>query len=236
MIETMFTAYDIYHDGRFLESARLGGEFFLLAQMPDPQPGWAQQYNRDMHPAWARRFEPPSISGGESQGVMMTLMRLYDRTGDERFMEPIPRALAYYRASLRPDGRLARFYELETNRPLYFTKDYQLTYSDADMPTHYAFIVDSRLDSISEEYQRLRERRPSRGTSAIEPSTPVLSDSLVRRTRSVIDALDERGAWVEEGRLRYHGEDDETRRIIRSRTFVDHMEILTRFIAAASDE
>jgi hypothetical protein len=54
-------------------------------------------------------------------------------------LEPVPRAIAYLKRSRLPDGRLARFYELRTNRPLYFTKDYKLTFSDADVPTHYAF-------------------------------------------------------------------------------------------------
>lgn len=234
MIATMLDAYDIYQNEECLASATRGGEFFLLAQMPQPQPGWAQQYTRDMHPAWARKFEPPAISGSESQGVMRTLMLLYDRTGDERFLEPIPRAMEYYRASLRPDGRLARFYELESNRPLYFTRDYVITYSDDDMPTHYAFIVGSRLDSIQQQYERLRERGPREQPSSFEPSAPRMSDNLANEAREVLDALDDRGAWVEEGRLRYHGDDDDTRRIIDSKTFVDRLETLSRFVAAAA--
>ena len=31
-------------------------------QMPDPQPGWAQQYDYDMRPMWARKFEPAAIT------------------------------------------------------------------------------------------------------------------------------------------------------------------------------
>ncbi len=234
MIETMLDAYDIYQNEDCLVAARRGGEFFLLAQMPDPQPGWAQQYTRDMHPAWARKFEPPAISGSESQGVMRTLMLLYDRTGDQRFLEPIHRAIEYYRASLRPDGQLARFYELETNRPLYFTLEYELTYSDDDMPTHYAFIVGSRLDSIQQQYDRLKERGPREQSPSFEPSIPRMSDNLANEAREVIDALDERGAWVEEGRLRYHGDDDDTRQVIDSKTFVDRLETLSRFIAATA--
>ena len=53
--------------------------------------------------------------------------------------------------------------------------------------------------------------------------------------RTVIDALDDRGAWVEDGRLRYHGEDDDTRRVISSQSFVDNLKTLARFIAASSE-
>ncbi len=80
MIVTMLDAWDIYGDKRYLDAAIRGGEFFLRAQLPEPQPGWAQQYDQQMHPAWARKFEPPAVSGGESQGVMNTLILLYRRT------------------------------------------------------------------------------------------------------------------------------------------------------------
>ena len=103
MIDAMLEAARIYKEPRYLASAEKGGEFILLAQMPEPQPGWAQQYDRDMHPAWARRFEPPSITGGESQSVMRALMLLYRETGKRKYLEPLPRALAYYRRSVLPD-------------------------------------------------------------------------------------------------------------------------------------
>ena len=63
-IDTLLEAARIYNEPKYRAAAEKGGEFCLLAQMPDPQPGWAQQYDRDMHPAWARRFEPPSVTGG----------------------------------------------------------------------------------------------------------------------------------------------------------------------------
>jgi len=145
-IDAMLEAARIYNEPRYLAAAEKGGEFILLAQMPEPQPGWAQQYDRDMHPAWARRFEPPSVTGGESQSVMRALLLLYRETGKPKYLEPIPRALAYYRRSILPpvdnpsEARrracpgetpcAARFYELKTNRPLYITKGTRVTALD----------------------------------------------------------------------------------------------------------
>ena len=103
MIDAMLEAARIYKDPRYLVSAEKGGAFILLAQMPEPQPGWAQQYDRDMHPAWARRFEPPSITGGESRSVMKALLLLYRETGQRKYLEPVPRALAYYQRSVLPE-------------------------------------------------------------------------------------------------------------------------------------
>ena len=145
-IDAMLEAARIYEEPRYLASAQKGGEFILLAQMPEPQPGWAQQYDRDMHPAWARVFEPPSITGGEAQSAMRALLLLYRETGNKKYLEPLPRALAYYKRSILPPvqtpseirrracpGRTpcaARFYELKTNRPLYITKGTRVTALD----------------------------------------------------------------------------------------------------------
>ena len=92
VIETFLEAAEIYQEPRYRAAAIKGGEFFLLAQMPDPQPGWAQQYTKEMHPAWARKFEPPAITGGESQGVMQTLLLLARETGEDKFLKALPRA------------------------------------------------------------------------------------------------------------------------------------------------
>ena len=232
LIRTMLEAHEIYGDDRFRESAIRGGEFLLLAQMPPPQPGWAQQYNPEMEPAWARKFEPPAITGGESQGVMRTLMLLFHHTGDERFTDAVAPALEYYQRSRLPDGRLARFYELHTNRPLYFTKDYRLTYNSDDMPTHYAFIVGSRLDQIRRDHERATAGGARRPASDLDPVVPEASATLTRQAAEIVGGLDRRGAWVEAGRMRYHGEDDDTRRVIESRTFARNLVRLARFIAA----
>ena len=231
-IQVMFDAFDLYGDERCTRAADKAGDFILLAQMPDPQPGWAQQYDPDMHPAWARKFEPPAVTGGESQGVMRTLLFLYTKTGDKKYLEPLPRALEYYKKSLLPDGRLARFYELETNRPLYFTKTYELTYSSDDMPTHYAFITTSRLDDIEAQYNTLVAAGAPPEKAATE-TTYKMTDKLAAFAQTVADGLDERGAWVEDGSLRYHGDDDPTRRIIDARNVAGNIVALSEFIAAS---
>lgn len=223
-IELMLLAHDVYGGARYRDAALRGGDFILLAQMPDPQPGWAQQYDAEMHPVWARKFEPPAITGGEAQGVMRALIDLFDKTSEKRFLLPIPRALAYYKSSLLPDGRLARFYELQTNKPLYFTKDYKLTYSNDDMPTHYSFIVGSGLEGIQAEYVRAIAEGPKRSTMRDEANVdPAKIDEIIQ-------ALDPRGAWVESDKLDYHDDDDPTREIISSASFARNVHTLCNFI------
>ena len=233
-IETMLEAFEIYGKEQYLAAAEKAGDFIILAQMPEPQPAWAQQYNAQMQPAWARKFEPPAVTGGESQGVMRILLVLYRVTGKKKFIEPIPRALEYLWRSRLPDGRLARFYELKTNKPLYLTKgDYQLTYSDANMPTHYSFKQSNGTGGIEREYERLIALDPDELRRPAEVARPSMTGSLAERAGTVIERLDEKGRWVETGRMRKDAEDAPIRRVISSRTFIDNMRALSSYLAAA---
>lgn len=237
-IDLMLEASKVYASATYRASAEQAGDFILMAQMPAPQPAWAQQYDLEMHPAWARKFEPPSITGGESQGVMRVLMQLYRETGKKKFLDPIPNALEYLKNSRREDGKLARFYELKTNKPLYFTLDYALTYSDKSMPTHYAFVVSSKLDQIEAEYRKVAEYKksakqdPAQVGSSGEKLPPRLSKSIVQRGRRAIDAMDSRGAWTEAGTLRRVTGDDAPDEIISCRTFIENVEDLSNLIRA----
>ena len=237
LITTMLEAWQVYQDPRYLASALRGGDFLLMAQLPEPQPAWAQQYDQDMHPAWARKFEPPAISRGESQGVIRTLMTLYRLTAtiadhSERFLEPIPAAIAYLRRSALDQDHLARFYELQTNRPLFFTKKYELVYTSNDLPTHYGFIVDSKLDSIENEFKKLRQTPQDKLWPANSARPVKRSASFDKEVQKVIDALDDRGAWVESGELSYHEQEDKTQKVIRSKTFNKNVRTLAMWLGA----
>ena len=233
VMQTMWLAGEIYQSTDYRDSALKAADFLLAAQMPDPQPAWAQQYNYAMQPVWARKFEPPAVSGGESQVVIEALLELSIVTGDKRYLAPIPKALAYLKSSRLPDGRLARFYELNSNKPLYFTRDYKLTYSSDDMPTHYGFIVDSQLDRLeartnelssltSEQLKQLAEKQKQR---AERPSRDE------GRVTKIMAAMDERGAWVEPGQLKYIQQSPKNRPMIHSATFIKNLDVLSRFNA-----
>jgi len=236
-IDVIFLAERIYGNREYREAALRAGEFILLAQMPDPQPAWAQQYDLDMHPSWARKFEPPAVTGGESQGVMRTLLQLYRETGERRFLDPIPRAIKYLRASQLDGGGLARFYELKTNKPLYFTRKYELTDQDDYLPTHYGFKVGSKLDSIQREYDRLSSLSQDKLAELRRPAKPPkLSRSLEQRATSIASQLDEQGRWTEAGRLQTYGADGDKEIVIECRTFIRNMEVLVNYVRAARNQ
>jgi PelA/Pel-15E family pectate lyase len=187
MIDVMLEAARIYNEPRYKASAEKAGDFIILAQIPDPQPAWAQQYDAQMHPAWARSCEPPAVTGRESISVMRGLLLLYRETGKKKYLKPIPRALDYLkRSSWVRDARpvIARFYELKTNKPLYITKGtrvggprsaghisktsnlpfdgYEVTYSDKHIIAHYSLVTSAEpLDSIEAEYGRLLKADPT---------------------------------------------------------------------------
>jgi hypothetical protein len=137
-------------------------------------------------------------------------------------LEPIPRALEYLQRSRLSDGKLARFYELRTNKPLYFTKDYELTYDDSDTPQHYAFKVPDDTEQIRREYERLKTDR--------KPASPKPPGNLDPQVKRIIAAQDARGRWVESGRLRHHGPNDPETNVIRTATFIRNVETLSRYL------
>jgi PelA/Pel-15E family pectate lyase len=244
--ETLLTAEDVYKDTRCRAALKKLGDFLILAQMPEPQPVWAQQYDRDMHPIWARRFEPAAITGGESQDAIETLMKIYRTTGDKEYLEPIPRALAYLKKSLLPDGRLARYYELKTNRPLYMNRrngEYFLTFDDTELPDHYGWKVNSRLDAIEAEYQSLLLPLPlgeGQGEGLTGPSTKKESttEELRQDAKKIIHTLDNEGRWISiyageglPGQPKFKTGD----KYINSAVFSHNLETLSAWIATARD-
>ena len=224
--ETLLAAHEIYKDERPLAAVRRLGDFLILAQMPDPQPAWAQQYNYDMHPCWARKFEPPAVTANESQDVIETLMVISEKTGDRKYLAPIPRALAYLKKSLLPDGQLARFYELKTNKPLYMNTKYELTFDDGDVPTHYGWKGKSRLAAIEKRNAELE---------AGKTIAPARRNVKPDEARKIIDALDSEGRWL----TTYDGERMTGQpkfrpgeKFVASETFNKNIERLADFVEA----
>lgn len=180
--ETLLEAHRVYGDAKVKSAIGKLGDFLILAQMPDPQPGWCQQYTFDMKPAWARKFEPPAITAGEAHDVLRTLLLIHRFTGEKKYLEPVGKALAYYKKLVLPDGKVARFYELRTDKPLYMDEKYQLTYDGSAAPGHYGWTLPARFDEIEKEFL---------GKAAERPAAPSAED-----VRAVVRGLDGQGRWV----------------------------------------
>lgn len=251
VIDTLLECARIYKDGRYRQAAIRGGEFILRAQMPEPQPAWAQQYDANMQPAWARIFEPPSITGGESQGIIQMLFILYRETNDRRFFNATGPALAWLEKSVVPrpanpseiwqrvnanEPTLARFYELQTNRPLFITKGtqiqgrgigsaridgYEVTYSDASVINHYGVLTSgARLKQLRQEHDALAANtKPQPRAEILHGLSPWQENQRPRkpdpkRLTAIISAMDERGAWIEDGVI---GKEDKVMSVFAAR-------------------
>lgn len=113
---------------------------------------WCAQHDENtLEPAWARAYEPPSLSGSESVGIVRFLMSLENPSTE--IIAAINGAVKWFKevqingykcvrginsdgqkdSWLEPDESAkalwARFYELETNNPLFLGRDSRFRYS-----------------------------------------------------------------------------------------------------------
>lgn len=226
---TLTLAGEVYGDKRYESALRKLGDFLVLAQMPEPQPAWAQQYNRDMEPVWARKFEPPAIAGRESQDVLWTLLRIAVQVRDVRYLQPVPKAIAYLKRARLPDGQLSRYYELRTDKPLYMSRQgdtYSLTYDDSRLPDHYGWKWASELDGIEAAYRSIMDRK------GFPRETPGINE-LAARVAKILAAQDGEGRWVSTfagERLVGQPEFALGQRYLSSAVFSENVEVLSEYL------
>lgn len=218
-------AHELTGESRYLESLKKLGDFLLLAQCPEPQPGWAQQYNLAMEPAWARKFEPPCVSSLETLGALETLHDIWLVTGEAKYRGPFAKALAWLEKVRLPDGQHARFQELHTDKPLYFVKDtYELTYDDSNLPTHYGFKLDDLQEDIDKFKAKLDKVREEKLKEMSGPKTEKEWLSKAKgAAKKVVTALvdqNKEGVWTDEN-------------VIEASLMVKHMQAMIYYVDAA---
>jgi PelA/Pel-15E family pectate lyase len=214
-IRTLLDAHQRTGRAGYLRAAKRGAEFLLLAQLPEPQPVWAQQYDRAMHPAWARAFEPPSVTSNESAHVVALLLDLYLTTGDKRYIEPVPAALAWFKRSALSPGLWSRLYELQTNRPIYGDRDKRIHYTlqevSEERRTGYAWQNGFGIPAIIERAEKLLELGRKKWLASHKPAALLPAQKAARaaelepRVREIIAALDEQGRWISPAGSKYRG-------------------------------
>jgi hypothetical protein len=98
----------------------------------------------------------------------------------------------YLESSLLPDGQLARYYEIGTNRPLYMQRNgkaYELTNDDSNLPDHYGWKNPSRLEQIKNAWRALAAKRP-----LSEVLDPGAADAAT--VMRLMGELDPSGLWI----------------------------------------
>jgi len=207
LVELMIRTHELTGEARFLDAAKRVGDFLLLAQFEGEQSAWSQQYDENMIPVWARKFEPPALTSSESYSAVETLFRIWLATGEDKYRDAIPAALDWLDRSRLPDGRWARFYELHTNKPLYCVAEtYELTYDDSNTPTHYGFKIDADLgDKITRMRENLARPREELLVTFRDPQTPERWLKAARGLRSKVktaaETQNDDGVWLDDDQI-----------------------------------
>ncbi|PAW62222.1 MAG: hypothetical protein B9S34_15745 [Opitutia bacterium Tous-C1TDCM] len=217
-------------------AALQGGDFLVQAQLPEPQPAWAQQYNARMEPAWARAFEPPSVCTNESAGAMRLLVDLYLESGDAKYLEGLPRAIAWFRRSEIAPGIWARMYELGTNTPVYGDRDGKIKYRVEDLSperqTGYswkgAYGVAGAIAAYDGVKAAGRNATLAKQQAAAEKArTPAAKAARARQlepqVKRIVGELDATGRWIAD----YRGKP-----AIRTETFIVNTRLLADYLEA----
>ena len=242
--DCILTLLDAWHrTGRreFLDAVKRGADFLLHAQLPEPQPTWAQQYNARMEPAWARAFEPPAACTSESIGVLRLLMDLYLELGDERYLTPHARAFAWFQRSEISPGVWARYYELHTNKPIFGDRDGKIYYRLEDISEErqkgYGWRGDFGVKAALARFEEIKQRGRDAMLARSKPKPPTAeqrasrSQSMEAEVRAAIAALDAQGRWVTKGDLRRRNFDFGDR--IETAVFIRNARLLGDYLEAA---
>ncbi len=146
---------------------------------------WCAQHDeKTLEPAWARSYEPPSISGAESVGVVRFLMSIEEPTPE--IIAAIEGAVAWFGSVViqgmrldeftdaegQTDNRIvadpdagplwARFYEIGTNRPIFLDRDSVVRYVFSEIGqerrTGYDYYGGWAAKLLTREYPQWREK------------------------------------------------------------------------------
>ena len=146
---------------------------------------WCAQHDeKTLEPAWARSYEPPSLSGAESVGVVRFLMSIEEPTPE--IIDAVEGAVEWFRSVAihgmrldeftnregQDDKRIiadpdagplwARFYEFGSNRPIFLDRDSVVRYAFSEIGqerrTGYAYYGSWAARLLTDEYPQWREK------------------------------------------------------------------------------
>jgi hypothetical protein len=127
-----------------------------------------------------------------------TLIDLYLHTDQGNFLEPIPDAIRWLKASRMPNGKWGRFLELGTNKALYYDRGrirvdsiHQLS---LERRTGYGYEQDLQeaLDAVEIRFKQVSD--PAYAT--LEPDQEKIMQELAANVREIITQQDKQGRWI----------------------------------------
>lgn len=207
-VRVMIEAYRFYNNYEAIEkSLRKATRFMIISQLPPPQPGWAQQYNEFLQPAWARSFEPASVCPRVTVRNIETLIDLYLTLGDNNILDPIPDAVRWLREIRMENGKWARFVELGTNKALYYDRNRirvdKLEDLHIERRGRYAYETDieEELEASSNRYKKAMKLGSKKlweeeNSLLIKEQVTERLDEIIGEVERIIKSQDSSGAWI----------------------------------------
>jgi len=146
---------------------------------------WAAQYDENtLKPAWARKYEPPCLTAGESVGIVRFLMKAKPTP---EIIDAVESAIAWYKQNqingirwVRTNGQneavkeksalpiWARFYEIETMKPIFLGRDsiirYDVSEIEAERRNGYAWYVSTPNELLNKDYPKWKARLNAKQT------------------------------------------------------------------------
>lgn len=196
-IRVMIEANTFYNNEAYRNSLAKVGRFIMISQLPPPQPGWAQQYNEFLQPAWARSFEPPAVCPSASVHNINSIIDLYEFSGNKSYLEAIPDALKWLKESELPNGKWGRFLELGTNKPLYYDRGRIRVESMEDLSlerrTGYAYETNIKggIEAVELRYLQTIDE-----AEIPERETKKELKELIVEVKEILNTQDSLGRWV----------------------------------------
>lgn len=243
-IRVMIEAHQHYEDKRFEKSLRKVARFLMISQLPPPQPGWAQQYNEFLQPAWARAFEPPSVCPSVTINNINSLIDLYLVLGENAYLEPIPDPIRWLEEIRLENGLWARFVELGTGKPLYYDRGRirvdTLDQLHPERRTGYSYQTDlaDRLSACKARFERVLQTGQSESDLKNESGKEERLKSLAPKVEQIIASQEASGAWITKNDrfkkrmpsgVRWNGQYEVMDRI-SSKVFNENISVLCEFL------
>ncbi|NND06480.1 MAG: pectate lyase [Saprospiraceae bacterium] len=246
----LLEAHQKLGDNKFREAAQRGMDFYLISQVAAPQAGWALQYDLALQPAWARSYEPAAISSGQTVRNIKDLMTFYKITGNSKYLSPIPAAIQWLESAVintdpQKNFSHATFYQPKTNKPLYAHREgtsidngrYWVDHLQANFPGHYGMLRSVNVASLKVAFERVRSLTPTEAQVNYEGALKNESKAKAvdsQEIQEIIDAQDNRGAWLEDLQIPHYPDVvGQPRRIVKgisTQTYVTNMEKLINYL------
>jgi PelA/Pel-15E family pectate lyase len=170
-IKFLLMIYQTLGDERALAAIRRAMNIFIATQQPAPQAGWGLQHDvQTLRPIAARTYEPEALTAHTTYVNITQLLNFYEWTGERRFIERVPEAIAWLDSvRLRDDqvqvaGRhYPTFTEIGSNRARIVHRrgsnvvngEYYWDYNVAKPITHYSQWRNLDVEALRARYERL---------------------------------------------------------------------------------